>query len=123
MTVRQPFSRSESSMASHTVQVARGRMGQYWPSWCIGTSIPSEPGLQKIWHPHMTMSSPTTPETRSRRSSSRAMSRNAGCPLRWVPAPFVMWMLGSCSGRVSAFAAMTSSAAAASAAMRSSGTR
>ena len=98
-------------------------MGQYWPSWCIGTSIPSEPGLQKIWHPHITMSSPITHETRSRRSSSRAKSRKAGWPLRWVPAPFVMWMFGSCSGRVSELAAMTSSAAAASVAMRSSGTR
>ena len=122
MTARQPFSRSESSIASHTVHVASGRMGQYWPSWCIGTSIPSEPGLQKIWHPHMTKSPPITHDTRSRRSSSRARSRKAGMALSsGCRTPFVMWMFGSCSGRVSGLAAMTSSAAAASAAMRSVG--
>ena len=36
-------------MAIQTVQVASGRIGQYCPSWCHGTSWPSPPGLQKAW--------------------------------------------------------------------------
>ena len=47
-----------SGEENQTEQVASGVIGQYWPSWCQGTSSPIWAGLQKSWPPQRMISGP-----------------------------------------------------------------